>query len=56
MEKVKHNCPKCNENWEAEMYFELGGWFYKNEANAYCSKEDCVDENGEPYEAVILEV
>ena len=46
-QQVKHNCPACGTEWEATMYFELGGWFYVKDDDANCpecgTEGDCED-------------
>jgi len=35
---VPHKCPKCGHKWNAPMMFDMGGWFYHNDDDAYCPK------------------
>lgn len=36
-ESVEHKCGNGH-RWFAQMYFELGGWFYVEESDAACPK------------------
>lgn len=36
---VKHICPKCGAEKYIPMFFDMGGWFYRNEDEPYC--ENC---------------
>ncbi len=38
-EDVKHKCPKCDKVKQVPMYYDMGGWFYKDDNEAYC--ENC---------------
>jgi hypothetical protein len=31
-------CPNCAHLWPAPMFFELGGWFYYDDEDAFCPK------------------
>jgi hypothetical protein len=33
---VLHQCPRCWITKELPMVYELGGWFYVNDDDAYC--------------------
>ena len=33
---VLHKCPKCGYTTKVLMEYELGGWFYPNDDNAFC--------------------
>ena len=33
---TKHTCPKCGKVVMIAMYYELGGWFYMNDADIQC--------------------
>lgn len=37
---VDHYCPNCGSEWQAGMFYELGGWFYdpeKEDDDPFCS-------------------
>lgn len=34
-EDVPHRCPKCGRNQNIPMFFDMGGWFYKDD-EAWC--------------------
>jgi len=33
---VNHSCSNCGHQWNARMFYELGGWFYKDDDEALC--------------------
>jgi len=46
---VDHECRFCGEKWQAPMFYELGGWFYNNDDQAYCPKCEMEFHGGEYY-------
>lgn len=36
LELVEQKCHNCKNTWQAAMWFELGGWFYEAESDAFC--------------------
>jgi hypothetical protein len=51
---VLHRCPQCGKEWHAVMFYELGGWFYQNDDDAYCP-DGCKDAEGYDQEGEISE-
>lgn len=37
-EEVKHKCKSCGHTWVARMLYDMGGWFYLNDNDAFCPK------------------
>ena len=33
---VDHECRFCGNKWTAPMVYDMGGWFYQNDDNAFC--------------------
>ena len=33
---VPLECPECGNEWDRELYFELGGWFMQHDEAGYC--------------------
>lgn len=40
-DSVRHICPKCSAEKYIPMFFDTGGWFYRDEDSPYCEGCNC---------------
>ena len=38
-DRVLHRCPQCGTEKLVPMFYELGGWFYRDDEDSFC--ESC---------------
>ena len=38
---VSHYCPSCKAEKSVAMFFDMGGWFYKDDDDPWCDKCQC---------------
>ncbi len=48
-EMVDHECRFCGRKWQANMLYDMGGWFYKNDDDAFCPDCSMEYKGGEYY-------